>query len=223
MAIIVSGFEIIVEPGDVFSGLTAGNGAPYVAIYVSSGGTIIDTEVFNSGVVGLSSGAVAISTTILSGGTEYVFPGGVARDTRVSAGGTEVVNAGGVTIDAQLVGGDQSVYFTGEASGTTITSGFQFVSSGGVAIGTVVGGGAVVSGAEEEEWVLSGGKTIDPTVRAGGVETIRYGGVASGVTVLSGGTLQLYGGASRVGARSLAAAPWSSARIFWRQSSWIIR
>src|SRR5215468_10205395 len=99
-------FEFIVSGGEVFSGLTAGDGQPNATIYVLSGGTIIDTEIFNSGWDLLSAGAVAIGTTILFGGTEYVY-GAVSSDARVSGGEQQVVS--GVTVDTQIFGGEESV------------------------------------------------------------------------------------------------------------------
>ena len=59
--------------GQVFSGLTAGNGQPNATIYVLPGGEIIDTVVFSSGWDVLSANTVAIGTTVMSGGIEYVY------------------------------------------------------------------------------------------------------------------------------------------------------
>lgn len=53
-------YQLIIEPGEVFSGLTAGDGQPNENIYASSDRTIIDTEIFNSVADLLTSGAVAI-------------------------------------------------------------------------------------------------------------------------------------------------------------------
>jgi len=122
VAIIISGFEIIVEPGDVFSGLTAGNGAPYFAIYVSSGGTIIDTEIFNGGIVNVLPGDMAISTIFSQlGGLEVVF--GAAIGAQINSA-TLVIASGGFTGSGPIVflsGGKlalkASVNFGGTISG----------------------------------------------------------------------------------------------------------
>src|SRR5215831_8509276 len=134
-------FEFMVEAGEVFSGLTAGDGQPNFTVYVFSGGTIIDTVIFNSGWDLLSSGAVAIGTTVLSGGTEYVY-GAVSSDAQVSGGGEQQV-AGGVTVGTEIVGGAELVGYSAQAIDTTIATGVQGVVGGGVATGTVIGSGGV--------------------------------------------------------------------------------
>ena len=53
-------YEFIVSSGQVFSGLTAGNGQPNATIYVLPGGEIIDTVVFSSGWDVLSANTVVI-------------------------------------------------------------------------------------------------------------------------------------------------------------------
>jgi len=67
-------YEFIVSSGQVFSGLTAGNGQPKATTYVLPGGEIIDTAVFSSGWDVLSANTVAIGTTVMSGGIEFVLP-----------------------------------------------------------------------------------------------------------------------------------------------------
>src|SRR5215471_11839149 len=122
-------FEFMVQAGEVFSGLTAGDGQPNATIYVFSGGTIIDTGVFGAGWDLLSAGAVAIGTTVLSGGIEYVY-GAVSSDARVSGGGEQQV-VSGVTVGTEIVGGAELVGYSAQAIDTTIATGVQGVVGGG--------------------------------------------------------------------------------------------
>jgi hypothetical protein len=47
MALSIPGWDIVVQSGDVFSGLTVGAyGAYFLSIEVQSGGTVIDTGVY---------------------------------------------------------------------------------------------------------------------------------------------------------------------------------
>src|SRR5215475_15663438 len=147
MAVFFAG-EVIVESGDVLSGLTAG------VVYVTSGGTVINTQVLDRGYLEVDSGAVAIST-FCDWGLVEVY-GGVVSGTQAVAGTINVL---------------------GEAIGTTLWgTGNQVISAGGVAIGTTVSsGGAEVVG---PIGVASG-----TTVSSGGFEIVSSGGVASDATV----------------------------------------
>jgi autotransporter passenger strand-loop-strand repeat protein len=120
-------YEFIVSSGEVFSGLTAGDGQPNATIYVLPGGEIINTVIFSSGWDVLSANTVAIGTTVMSGGIEYVY-GAVSSDAQVSG---KQANIGGLTIDTQVLGGEEGVGYSGQAIGTTIVSGVQLVYSGG--------------------------------------------------------------------------------------------
>jgi hypothetical protein len=59
--------EVVVESGDVISELSAGATEPDLAIYVLSGGTVVNTGVFNEGQLIVDSGAVAIGTYVSLG------------------------------------------------------------------------------------------------------------------------------------------------------------
>src|SRR5262249_54043865 len=102
----------------------------------------------------------------------------------------------------------------GVASNTVISGSSDtamVVSSGGLAIGTVVNpsggpsGGitetfvygttsnTVLSGRADER-VNSGGRAVGTTVYSGSYQEVDFGGVASGTTVNSGGSITVYGG-----------------------------
>ena len=81
---------------DVTSGVTStGKTLNNDSMYVSSGGTAIDTKVNSGGYLWVSSGGVASTTTVNSGGFMDVFFGGMANSTTVSSGGSMVVSGGG--------------------------------------------------------------------------------------------------------------------------------
>src|SRR5262245_42203958 len=126
MAVIIPGFEVLVNSGDVLSGLTVGDEGAYLAdIIVQSGGTVIDTGISTSGNLELEPGAVAIGT-VNSGGT-VVVDGAVLSETQIAASGTIDVVAGGVAINTTLSGGN-----------TVLGSAMLDIGAGGVATGTVV-------------------------------------------------------------------------------------
>src|SRR5262249_35427973 len=180
MAIFFAG-EVIVESGDVLSGLTAG------VIYVTSGGTVINTQVLDRGYLEVDSGAVAIGT-FNDWGLVEVY-GGVVSGTQAVAGTINLV-AFGEAIGTTLSGTASQVVRDGSvAIATTVSTwGSEVVSATGVASGTTVSSGGW-------EIVSAGGLTSGTTVRAGGTERVWDGGAAVGTTVLSGGTLELFGGA----------------------------
>ncbi|MDD6338527.1 MAG: hypothetical protein PUC15_09140 [Lentisphaeria bacterium] len=81
---------------DVTSGVTStGKTLNNDSMYVSSGGTAIDTKVNSGGFMDVFSGGTAIDTKVNSGGFLDVFFGGVANSTTVSSGGSMVVSGGG--------------------------------------------------------------------------------------------------------------------------------
>jgi hypothetical protein len=100
-------FEFMVEAGEVFSGLTAGDGQPNATIYVSSGGTIIDTEVFNSGwdQIDLEDIAFGTMTTNKGHNSQVSYTGNAVS-------GTLTVTDGLHTAGIQLLGNYTASEFT---------------------------------------------------------------------------------------------------------------
>ena len=93
--------EVIVESGDVISGLAAGDMESDIAIYVLSGGTVVNTDVFDEGQLIVESGAAAIGTYCSLGMVEDY--GGVISNTVAVAGELAItLRSGGEAIDTTL-------------------------------------------------------------------------------------------------------------------------
>jgi autotransporter passenger strand-loop-strand repeat protein len=127
--------EFIVSAGEVFDGLSAGNGQPNQTIYVLPGGEITNIVVFGWGWDLLSANTVAIDTTVMAGAIECVY-GAVSSNAMLSSGTQEV--AGGVTVGTQVIAGAELVGDDGQAFGTTVSNGTQAVLGNGFASGTVL-------------------------------------------------------------------------------------
>ena len=144
------GVETISSGGTASGAIVQVDGADDV-----SGGTTIGTTlsggtetIFDSGVASgtivssggsqfVNSSGFATATVISSGGFEVVSSGGVASGTTIQAGGSETILAGGLDSAALLVGGTQTVF--GTASNVVLdANAVQVVSSGGIAISTVI-------------------------------------------------------------------------------------
>ncbi len=196
---------------------SATSGSPVSGITLSAGDSI---QVLNGGIAAadilgsgstetVSAGGLASATTVNQGATQTVAAGGTASSTTLS-GGTLVdsgtvaglVNSGGtdivfgVTSNSLLRGSydtNETVSAGGVASNTSVGSGaYQNVSSGGLAVGTVVDavGGTAYLG------VGSGGSATGAVARNSASISIYLGGSATGITISSGGTLYVTGVAS---------------------------
>ena len=86
-----------------------------------------------------------------------------------------------------------TIYHVTSGTSSTVPLGsgdFEYVSSGGVATGTVVNGGGALT-------VFAGGSAVSTTVSSGGYEVVSSGGSATGTTVATSGYLiVLSGGAA---------------------------
>ena len=142
--LIVAGGEQDVYGGATATGTTVQGGVQ--AVYGTA-----DQTVIGSGGVQMVQGT-ASHTIVNDGGEQRVYAGGTAIGTTLNAGSMQVDwgNASGTTID----GGIQYVW--GTASGTTIASGAQHVGAGGRASGTTIGAGGL-------EYVHTGGTLTDVT------------------------------------------------------------
>ncbi|WP_158904141.1 autotransporter outer membrane beta-barrel domain-containing protein [Burkholderia sp. L27(2015)] len=180
----------------------------------SNGGLAMATTVFLGGQQAILSGGVA-STTVLNGGALVILAGGVASGTIVNSGGGIAVSSGATVIGTAVnsgvqivVNGGSSISTTilrqgselvrGVASATVLNGGSQFISSGGVARGTVADGifsfqdvgpsgtaiGTLIANTGQQT-VESGGLAISSTVSNGGVQSVA--GLASATLVDSGG------------------------------------
>jgi autotransporter passenger strand-loop-strand repeat protein len=219
-----------VENGGVATGVTVSSGG---VLLVQSGGTISDITVLSGGEIELVAGAIVggpvsvsdggivdqvpvtgyfaiaagqraselvtgaggeidvlsggtlIGGTVSSGGNDVVESGGVISGTTVDDGGGVEVAAGGTTFGIVLNDpGQESVGVGGTASATVIDGGLQAVF--GSAADT-----QIISGTQDVE---SGGMATGVTVGSGGFFLVLSGASASDVTVLSGGQIELIGG-----------------------------
>jgi len=123
-----------VSSGGVVSTVSAG---PFGGIYIHDGGEAVDSFIL-SGWEYVSGGAVATGTTVENGNL-YVEAGGSAVSAVISSGARFNVSAGGTVLDATVYGVE---FLAGTDSGTMIgVSGFQQILPGGVAVGDTVSGG----------------------------------------------------------------------------------
>ena len=156
-------------------------------MYVSSGGTALDTTINTSGYLEVDSGGTAINTIIndrISGGL-FVTPGGVANGVAVNSGGymriqpdgkakNVVENGGYVYVDEELEKGTPNVTFKKNSFSGVVLSGYD-------------------SEKKRKATVHSGTTANDTTVDSGGALEI-LGGIANGNTVKSGGEMIVFNG-----------------------------
>ncbi len=119
---------------------------------------------------------------VTSGQTETVPAGQTAEVTTVYQGGNLVVLSGGTSVGTYLSGGQEDVQ--GTASGTTGSSGFQYISDGGVASGTTLSGfslQAIEDGSTAIGATLVGTQTGNFTAFT--TQQIDAGGIASGTNL----------------------------------------
>jgi autotransporter passenger strand-loop-strand repeat protein len=194
--------------------------------YVLAGQVSTGLEILHNGQLFVSSGGTAIDTTVDSGGMTasgyfnpgslYVYSGGVARATKLrgtetvlglESGGT-ILASGNMTVNGTAVGvtisgagiipgpnpppstfiGPPTLANTGEmivygvASGTVLKGGLEIVESRDS--GTIVSSGG---------WQYVAGSAIATTVSSGGEQEVVGGGITSGLTISSGGLQYLAG------------------------------
>jgi autotransporter passenger strand-loop-strand repeat protein len=160
-------FDVVSAQGKLFAfsgGLASGAelSGGYEYAY-AGGGEVLDTIVDNGGVVEVEDAALGMGTVLNSGGQETVFSGGVASGTTVNrfafelvygqaggvvvSGGTQNVSSGGVASATVLrgIGARETVFSSGTAMGTVISSGGQeVVAAGGSASFSVVSSGGMI-------------------------------------------------------------------------------
>jgi fibronectin-binding autotransporter adhesin len=150
---------------------------------------------------GLASGVTVFA------GSQVVDAGGRANGTTVDSGATLVVDAGGNASGTKLNSGATLEVF-GTVSGTVVSNGVTFVvEPGGVASATTIQSGGtetVSAGGTDRGASVSGGLQLDFGLASGvtvftGSQVVESGGVASGTTVDSGGTLVIDAGGNASG------------------------
>ncbi len=218
--VVTSGNVVAVSGGTVVSTTVSSGGQ----LYVSSGGTAIVTNDY--GYVDIENGGVLSATTVEADAV-LIGGGGTASGTVVESAGLIQLGGTGVNDGATVSGGGVAwVYNSATISGATLnggkvilggtTSSTQFgvqATSGGTALNNVVGSGGA-------EYVGTDATATGTTVNSGGTQQIggsttwayHYenasgltmstnlsGGVASNVTVNSGGDQLISSGGTAIG------------------------
>ena len=202
---IVSGMYVSNSGSGWISGTAIGTTLAGGWQVISSGGVASNTVALSGGYAYISSGGIASGTTVSSGGTEYVDTGGIARSTLVTSNSTQVVSSGGTasgtilsahgyarvsaggTISGAVISASGSGFIQGTAISTTLSGGWQVVSSGGVASNTQLNAGGY-------EFVSSGGTASGAVVSTGAAEYVDSGGTLSGATLSGGQAIVSAGG-----------------------------
>ena len=203
------GYEKLINGG---SGLRT---SVYGSQSVVSGGIANSTTVYGGGLQtvgpkGLAkSGFIIEGSQIVSGGSSYrddfsgglqtVTDGGSVSETSMGGGARQVVSSRGSAEKTEICFGSQFVY--GVVRSTTITSGSQFIYSGGSADVTAVGSGTqyVNSGGivfqtivtNGSQLLSAGASAVDNTLNTGGVQQISAFASACNTVVSSGGSCMI--------------------------------
>ncbi|MCB8874036.1 Hint domain-containing protein [Acidisoma silvae] len=178
-----SGGYLLVSGGGTATNTTVESGG--VLIVVSSGGAVSTTlsggTVLSSGIVFHQSGGgytelgqTQTGTTIAGEASAFVLADATVSATVVSGG----LVVWGQSFDTQVLAGGVEVV-NGIASATVVTGGDQVVSSGGVAIGTVIGTSGLMA-------IESGGSAAGAIVFSGGAAVLEIGGQAMPTVAISG-------------------------------------
>jgi autotransporter passenger strand-loop-strand repeat protein len=123
------------------------------------------------------------SYVVLAGGTLDVVSGGIVSGlVTISLGGTEHISSGGLVLNTSIGGG------------SAFGAGLQFIFSGGTASSVVLQDG---SNDPSFQFVSSGGLAVN-TVLSAGDELVFAGGTASGTTVANRRGLQVLSGSTAV-------------------------
>jgi autotransporter passenger strand-loop-strand repeat protein len=175
------GAETILSGGvasATFVGLTGG--------FDVAGGTAYNVDDYGYAAVGVAGGAAggyAYGTIVEAGAFNSLWQNAVVSGTTVF--GTQNVCAGAVASGTLVQGGGtETVYSGGKDQNTLVLGGAEVVEAGGLANLTTVGAGA-------HQYVY--GTASATLVSAGGFEVIANGGTEVGLTVLSGGRIDLTG------------------------------
>ena len=164
---------------------TADGFAFFNTLYVTKGGTAVNTVVNKDKWLYVVSTGAANNTTVNADGRMRVSSGGAANNTTVNADGNICVADGGTAKVAYVSGifcveedGVADIVHVGNLGGLS-------VSAGGVATNIIVDEGGEAN--------VSGGFAGNVTVNKGGYTYISEGGLVSGAVVADGAILGVYG------------------------------
>ena len=149
--------------------------------------TVLSGVILENDSMFISSGGTALETTVNSNGTIYIDGGGIAQDTVVNSSGYIGLSSGGMASDTTVNdGGFIDVYSYGKANGVTVSSGGSFgVYFTASATGVEMEEGAALRIYMDYYTILSG--------TSGGRELSISNGIADGLTIESGGFLYASG------------------------------
>ena len=151
---------------------------------LTSGTLLSNTLVSGGGTLVVDFGATASATVVKSGGTDVILSGGTAVGVTVSSGGAIELLSGQVVQSQTLASGAIVAVGSGYVLTSAIGSGLTVeVLSGGVVSGATFG--AV---ADKRLLIFSGGVASDVTIGSGGTAIVFAGGTDDGATILKGGT-----------------------------------
>ena len=167
-------------------------------ITVESGGTVSAILVRDDAVVTVFAGGIADAASFTYAGSGQIY--GTASGTLLSFGGMADISGGGSAISTTVIDGSTlDIHAGGTATATALGSGgTETVSGGGLDSGASVGSSGLLA-------VSVGGTAEAPSGASGGTLLVDSG-LASGVAIAAGGTLQLAGGTASLAAGSGAAA-----------------
>ncbi|HHZ6619907.1 Ag43/Cah family autotransporter adhesin [Escherichia coli] len=192
--------DTVVQAGETVSGGTLINhdrqtvSGTADGVTVSTGLELGPDSDDNTGGQQITPGGTARNTTVTADGLQDVMAGGSATDTVISAGGGQ--NLRGQASGTVLNGGEQWIHAGGSASGTVINrDGYQTIKHGGLATGTIVNTGA--EGGPDSENVstgqMVGGTAESTTINKNGRQVIWSSGLARDTLIYAGGDQTVHG------------------------------
>ena len=192
--------DTVVQAGETVSGGTLINhdrqtvSGTADGVTVSTGLELGPDSDDNTGGQQITPSGTARNTTVTADGLQDVMAGGSATDTVISAGGGQ--NLRGQASGTVLNGGEQWIHAGGSASGTVINrDGYQTIKHGGLATGTIVNTGA--EGGPDSENVstgqMVGGTAESTTINKNGRQVIWSSGLARDTLIYAGGDQTVHG------------------------------
>ncbi|WP_396075868.1 calcium-binding autotransporter Cah [Escherichia coli] len=192
--------DTVVQAGETVSGGTLINhdrqtvSGTADGVTVSTGLELGPDSDDNTGGQQITPGGTARNTTVTADGLQDVMAGGSATDTVISAGGGQ--NLRGQASGTVLNGGEQWIHAGGSASGTVINrDGYQTIKHGGLATGTIVNTGA--EGGPDSDSSYTGqkvqGTAESTTINKNGRQIILFSGIARDTLIYAGGDQSVHG------------------------------
>lgn len=183
-------YTTTVNNGDIITSETIGNGETQT-VY---GGTVNLTTISNGGSQDINGGTVNL-TTISSGGTQNVFGGTVSATTIENGGSLAMWSVSTVSSTTVKSGGILDIYGIGGGSavGTILSEGYVLRADTNNTFDGIVYSNSTSTG----NVTIAGGIATSVTVNSGGLlEVVSSGHQAVATTVNAGGAMNMYDGAA---------------------------